>query len=119
MREPSIKAMIVSISTSPSGNTYAFSGEPMRACAMCHGTPVVDATFDVADLQRWTTTLEEVLPSVDICHYGALSAMLARLQVVLDNHDKQHQEIISEAPTPEDMMEYLSSYLKAMAPKEV
>lgn len=119
MGEPSIKAMTASISTSPSGATYAFSGEPMRPCAMVHGTPVVDATFDVADLQRWVTTLEEVLPSLPIAHYGELSAMLARLQVVLDNHDKQHQQIITQAPTPEDMMEYLSSYLKAMGPKEV
>lgn len=48
-----------------------------------------------------------------------LPADIARLQVVLDNHDKQHQQIITQAPTPEDMMEYLSSYLRAMAPKEM
>ena len=109
---------MVSISTSPSGDTYAFTGEPIRACAMCHGTPVVNATFDVANLQRWVTTLEEVLQSAAMCHYGELSAMLARLQVVLDNHDKQHQEIVTKAPTAEDQMAYLASYLKAMAPKE-
>lgn len=120
MEKPSSKPMTTptaSISKTPSGEVYAFTGTAIRPCAMVHGTPVVDATLDVAQLQDWVTTLEEVLPSVPISHYGTLSMMIIRLQVILDNHDKQHQEIITDAPTPEDMVEYLSSYLKAMAPR--
>ena len=120
MEEPSSKPMTASnasITKAQTGEVYAFSGIAQRPCAMVHGTPVVDATLHVAEVQQWITTLEEVRESVPVCHYGTLSMMIIRLQVILDNHDKQHQEIITDAPTPEDMVEYLSSYLKAMAPQ--
>jgi hypothetical protein len=101
------------------GEVYAFCGEAAhQSCAMVHGTPVVEAMLDVVEVQKWITTLEEVRENAPVCHCGTLSTMIARLQVVLDNHDKQHQQVISEAPTAEDQMAYLVSYLKAMAPKE-
>jgi hypothetical protein len=110
--------MTASISKSPSGGVYAFLGkEPLPPCAMVHGKPVVDAVLDVADVEHWVTTLEEVLPNVPIGHYGTLSMMIVRLQVILDRHQQEHETIITEAPTPEDMVEYLSAYLKVMAPK--
>lgn len=111
--------MTASISKAPSGDVYAFlNTEPLLPCAMVHGTPVVDAMLGVKELQEWVTTLEEVLPNVPIGHYGTLSMMIIRLQVVLDRHQQEHETIITEAPTPEDMVEYLSAYLAAMAPKE-
>ena len=110
--------MTTSISKTASGEVYAFCGEAAQPCAMVHGTPVVNAMLSVEEVQRWITTLEEVRENAPVCHYGTLSMMIVRFQVVLDNHDKQHEKIITEAPTPEDMVEYLSSYLKAMAPKE-
>jgi hypothetical protein len=110
--------MTASISKTPSGGVYAFlNTEPLPPCAMVHGKPVVDAVLDVADVEQWVTTLEEVLPNVPIGHYGTLSLMIIRLQVILDRHQQEHETIITEAPTPEDMVEYLSAYLKVMAPK--
>ena len=112
--------MTSSISKTPSGGVYAFLGhEPLPTCAMVHGRPVVDAVLDVKELQNWVTTLEEILPSVAPCHYGTLSLMIVRLQVVLDQHDKEHQQVVTEAPTAEDLIEYLASYIKAMGPREV
>ena len=117
MEKPSSNPMTASISQSPFG-PFAFVDAPVtRPCVMASGVPVVDAMLNVAEVQNWVTTLEEVLPSLPACHYGTITMMIIRLQVILDNHDKQHQEIITDAPTPEDMVEYLSAYLKAMAPK--
>ena len=113
------QSMTTSISKAASGEVYAFCGEAAhQPCTMVHGTPVVEAMLSVVAVQEWITTLEEVRENAPACHCGALSMMIARLQVVLDNHDKQHQQVISEAPTAEDQMAYLASYLKAMAPKE-
>jgi len=119
MEKPSSKLMTVSISKAPSGEPYVFTGTAIRPCAMLHGRPMVNATLDVADVQDWATTLEEILPRVPIAHYDTLVTMIIRLQVIIDSHSKQHQEIITEAPTYEDMVEYLSSYLKAMGPRDV
>jgi hypothetical protein len=122
MREPSSKPQSMTTSISKAaGEVYAFCGNAHQPCAMVHGTPVVEAMFDVVEVQKWITTLEEVRENAPVCHYGTLSMMIARLQVVLDNHDRQHQQVMSSAPTAEDQMAYLASYLKAlkaMAPKE-
>jgi len=108
--------MTASIDTSASGAVYAFLDHPpVRPCAMVNGTPVVDALLDVRELERWVTTLEEVLPNVPTRHYGPLTLLLVRLQVALDEHNRQHQEVIDEAPTEQDMMAYLSAYAAAYA----
>lgn len=119
MGKPSSNPMTASISKTPSGGVYAFlNTEPLPPCAMVHGRPVVDAVLDVKEVQNWVTTLEEVLPNVPACHYGTLALMVVRLQVVLDQHNKEHEQVITEAPTAEDLIEYLASYLKAMGPRQ-
>lgn len=110
--------MTASIAQSAPGAVYAFIDKlAVRPCVMVNGTPVVEAMLDVRELERWVTTLEEVLPNVPISHYGTLTLLLIRLQVVLDEHKQQHEEIVSSAPTEEDMMEYLNAYSKAMMPR--
>lgn len=106
--------MTASISKAPSGAVYAFSGEPVRPCSMVCGTPVVDAMLQITEMQQWVTTLEEILPEVPVCHYGTLSLMIVRLQVCLDRHQAQHEEIVSGAPTADDLMAYLTAYTSAM-----
>jgi hypothetical protein len=112
--------MTSSISKSPSGAVFAFTdAAPVRPCSMVSGVPVVSTMLEVGQLQEWATTLEEILPNVPLCHVGAITLMIVKFESLLHVHRQQHQEIISEAPTPEDMVEYLSAYLRAMAAQEV
>jgi hypothetical protein len=106
--------MTASISKAPSGAVYAFNGEPMRPCSMVHNTSVVDAMLQVTEMQQWVTTLEEILPEVPVCHYGTLSLMIVRLQVYLDRHQAQHEAIVTDAPTADDLQAYLAAYAAAI-----
>jgi len=112
---PQGSTMPASISQGAPGAVFAFlDGVPTRPCVMVHGTPVVEAMLDVRKLEEWVTTLEEVLPGVPTQHYGTLMLLLVRLQVALDTHNKQHQEAATEAPTEQDMLDYLAAYAAAM-----
>ena len=86
----------------------------MRPCSMVHNTPVVDAMLQVTEMQQWVTTLEEILPEVPVCHYGTLSLMIVRLQVYLDRHQAQHEAIVTDAPTEDDLQAYLMAYAAAI-----
>ena len=81
---------------------------------MVHNTPVVEAMLQVNEIQKWVTTLEEILPEVPVCHYGTLSLMITRLQVCLDRHQSQHETIVTDAPTADDLQAYLAAYAAAI-----
>jgi hypothetical protein len=102
----------MAITVTTSGVT-AFAGERL---AMNDGNPTIEHFSPVKDLEDWTTTLEEVIamPSCK-AHRWHLESMYFAFKAVLKKHEEQHLEVVTEAPTAEDLQAYLSAYAAALA----
>ena len=85
----------------------ADNSEVVMACSI----PMVQSYFNVADLQRWTTTLEEIMSNKhSFAHQLDLEGMYRAFKHMLEKHQEQHEEVISSAPTADDLQAYLVSY---------
>jgi hypothetical protein len=86
------------------------SNELVMVCSI----PMVQGYFGINDLQRWTTTLEEVMNQRrNVQHKYDLEGMYFALKHVLAKHQEQHAEVVSSAPTADDLQAYLASYAAA------
>jgi hypothetical protein len=75
---------------------------------------MVQSYFNISDLQRWTTTLEELMNQRrNAQHKYDLEGMCFALKHVLAKHQEQHEEVVSSAPTADDLQAYLASYAAA------
>ena len=85
----------------------ADNDEVVMACSI----PMVQSYFSVADLQRWATTLEEAMKSEkNAAHWYDLESICFTFQAMLIKHQEQHEEVISAAPSADDLQAYLLSY---------
>ena len=85
----------------------ADNDEVVMACSI----PMVQGYFGVADLQRWVTTLEETMSNKhNFAHQFDFEGMYFTFKHMLDKHQEQHEEVISAAPSADDLQAYLSSY---------
>lgn len=85
----------------------ADNNEVVMACSI----PMVQSYFTISDLQRWTTTLEEIMSNKrNAAHQYALEGMCLVFKHMLDKHEEQHAEVVSAAPTADDLQAYLASY---------
>lgn len=90
----------------------AHNDEVVMACSI----PMVQGYFSVADLQRWATTLEEAMKSEkNIAHRYDLESIYFTFQAMLIKHQEQHEEVISAAPSADDLQAYLASYSSYVA----
>jgi hypothetical protein len=78
--------------------------------------PCVFWSFRVRDLEKWVTTLEELhgIPGNE-AHWSALAGLIGSLRAAHDKHVEQHEEVVTDAPTGDDLMEYLVAYAASMA----
>jgi hypothetical protein len=87
------------------------SNELVMVCSI----PMVQGYFSIVDLQRWTTTLEEIIGNKrNAAHQYALEGMCLVFKHMLDKHQEQHEEVISAAPTADDLQSYLAFYSAAV-----
>ena len=85
----------------------ADNSEVVMACSI----PMVQGYLNVADLQRWATTLEEAMKSEkNTAHCYDLESIYFTFQAMLIKHQEQHEEVISAAPSADDLQAYLLSY---------
>ena len=90
----------------------ADNGEVVMVCSVS----MVQGYFNVADLQRWTTTLEEIMSNKhSFAHQFDLEGMYRAFKHMLDKHQEQHEEVISAAPSADDLQAYLASYSSYVA----
>ena len=83
---------------------------------MVCSVPMVQSYFNVADLQRWITTLEEIMSNKhSFAHQLDLEGMYRAFKHMLDKHQEQHEEVISAAPSADDLQAYLASYSSYVA----
>jgi hypothetical protein len=85
--------------------------EVVMACSI----PMVQSYFSISDLQRWITTLEETMGNEkSMAHQHDLENMRFTFQAMLIKHQDQHEEVISAAPTADDLQSYLAFYSAAI-----
>ena len=85
----------------------AANNEVVMVCSV----PMVQSYFNVADLQRWTTTLEEIMSNKhSFAHQLDLEGMYRAFKHMLDKHQEQHEEVLSSEPSADDLQAYLASY---------
>jgi hypothetical protein len=78
---------------------------------MNSGQPCVFWSFRTRDLENWLTTLEEVITmEANAPHRHFLEGIYFSLKAAHNKHQKQHEEVVTEAPSEEDLMEYLAAY---------
>lgn len=82
--------------------------------AMNFGAPTVGCYLRITDLENWLTTLEETMEHVPAEHKNSLSWLIITLRSIHDKHIKEHQEIVTEAPTADDQIAYLAAYAAAI-----
>ena len=97
--------------------TAAFIEEqPSCKAVMLQGEPHIEWGFKVNRLEQWLTTIEEVLNAFPVTvHRRGLEDLYFCLKAAQKQHIKEHEQIVSEAPTEEDLMAYLSAYSAAVA----
>ena len=74
------------------------------------GEPTVAWSFRVADLQQWITSLEE-LP---VEQRWQLNGLMCHLMAAHDKHKEQDQYVIDNAPSAQDLEDYLLDYSAAV-----
>lgn len=98
------------ISRSPSSAIYASdsNGRPVMVC----NHPTVEWTFDIKDVQAWATTLGECMKTIPPSHRPCMRELILSLEAMMIRHQRQHEEVVSEAPTIEDLIDYLATYAR-------
>ena len=79
------------------------------------GAPCVEWSFRIKELQQWLTTLEEVMiKEENVGNRRDLEGMYFSLKAAHARHLEQHEEIITDAPTADDLQAYLADYAAAV-----
>ena len=94
--------------TAPSGDTAMFKSEP-----------VIHWSMKVQEVEKWLTTLEEALaaaPTPELFpHRQSLRDLHLELTAMMMLHQRQHEGIVTTAPTADDLIEYLAAYASRAA----
>lgn len=94
---------------SSSGSINAFTSE--NKLVMNMGQPVVAWSFRIKDLEEWLTTLEEaMLAEPNVAKRWSLERIYFSLKAAHTKHLDQHNEVVTNAPNADDLMQYLASY---------
>ena len=105
--------MTVCITTESNGTVTAFLDNEL---VMNYGQPTISTYLRINDMERWMTTLEEVMILSDArAHRYDLEKIYFALKATVKRHTENHLEVVSEAPTADDLQEYLSAYAAAAA----
>ena len=102
------------IKIEPTGAVSAFTAN--NRLVMNGDHPTVSTFLRVKEMHDWVTTLEEVMVQPNMAHHRYhLEAMYFAFKGAIRRHQEEHAEVVSEAPTAEDLLEYLVSYSRAIA----
>lgn len=104
--------MSASIKIEHSGKTSAFT--PSGKLVMNFGEPCVCWSFSVKNLENWLTTIEEIINEIPPAHRRPLEDLYFSLKAAHKRHEKEHEEVVTNAPSEDDLMQYLMSYSAAM-----
>jgi hypothetical protein len=89
------------------GNTVVLNGKAV----MQYSEPVVEWPVKVSKVEEWATTIEELAAGTPSWHHKKhLREMLFELECMIRYHKQQHETVVTEAPTIEDLSAYLAYY---------
>jgi hypothetical protein len=80
------------------------------------GSPCVEWSFRIKELQQWLTTLEEVMTKEE--NYGNrrdLESIYFSLKAAHTRHLQEHEDVVTDAPTADDLQAYLAAYAAAIS----
>ena len=82
---------------------------------MSGSAPCVEWSFRIKELENWLITLEEAMTSED-CHghRRGLEDIYFSLKAAHKKHQAQHEAIVTDAPTADDLQAYLMAYAAAV-----
>ena len=102
------------ITIEPSGSVSAFTSE--NRLVMNDGHPTISTYLRIKEMQDWMTTLEEIMVEPKMAHHRYhLETMYFVFKSAIKRHKEEHSAVVTEAPTAEDLLEYLVSYSRAIA----
>jgi aminopeptidase-like protein len=104
--------MTAFITTSDKMGVSAFHDD---ALVMTCGNPTVTHWLRIKELQNWLTTLEETIPAAPSAHRYHLEQLYFSLKAAYNAHLREHEAIITEAPTADDLQAYLTAYAVAIS----
>jgi len=109
----SLTTMHALIKTELSGETSAFTSE--GKLTMNYGSPYVAWGFSVKDLEEWLTTLEETMLKDDnVANRRIMEKLYFSLKAAHNQHLRDHDDVVTNAPTADDLMQYLASYTASL-----
>ena len=77
--------------------------------------PVVSTYLRASELERWLTTLEEVITKDASAHNRHdLEGIYFSLKAAHTRHLQEHEDVVTEAPTADDLQAYLTAYAAAV-----
>ena len=82
---------------------------------MNDNAPCVEWSFRIKELQLWLTTLEEVM--VKERNHGNrsdLEGIYFSLKAAHTRHLQEHEDVVTDAPTADDLQAYLVAYAAAI-----
>jgi hypothetical protein len=82
---------------------------------MSGSAPCVEWSFRIKELENWLTTLEEAM--INEGCYGqrrGLENIYFSLKAAHKKHQAQHEAIVTDAPTADDLQAYLMAYAAAV-----
>lgn len=97
------------------GTSAFVQGASGLQLVMNSGFPCVEWSFRINELQRWLTTLEELMVREgNEGNRRDLEDIYFSLKAAHSKHKQQHQEVVTDAPTADDLFSYLVAYAKAL-----
>lgn len=100
------------------GGTAAFLDDAQVSCksVMLYGQPYVNWGFSVPRLEDWLTTMEEMMEADAFgVHRASMESLYYCLKAAHAQHLIEHAQVLTEAPSEDDLVAYLTAYSSAIA----
>jgi hypothetical protein len=99
----------------PSGTSAFLQKGSHSALVMNGGDPCVEWSFRIEKLEQWLTTLEETISrEANTGNRYDLESLYFCLKAAHTRHLQEHQDVVTDAPTADDLQAYLAAYAAAI-----
>ena len=100
----------------PSGTSAFLKTDSRSSLVMTCGDPYVEWGFRIEKLEQWLTTLEETIShEANTGNRYDLESLYFSLKAAHTRHLQEHEAVVTEAPTADDLQAYLSAYAAAVS----
>ena len=110
------RTMTSIIQQRPYGTSAFLKSDHGMKIVMNGGSPCVEWSFRIQELQQWLTTLEDVMiKEENRGNRRDLEGIYFSLRAAHTRHLEEHEDVVTDAPTADDLQAYLSAYAAAAA----